>query len=521
MRAAGISTGRSAMESGVAHDSEDGRELLQERLALFGRSLFLLFLGISLLGGVTMKLLGGLPRSHSSPPLHLLAIFGGIGVIWFATRRGGRSRRALTILDAAATILIGVGLGDALCIFHGLLPVELPVTLALTHVLFARAIVVPSDWRRTLWISALAAAPTMGVTVAAGLWKLGASRIADATIAIWCVMAVVMATWTSHVLYRLRRSVREARTLGQYRLEKKIGEGGMGVVFRARHAMLRRPTVVKLLPPEKAGRTNLVRFEREVQLTSQLTSPHTVAVYDFGRTPDGIFYYAMEHLDGVDLDKLVEQQGPQPAARVIHILAQVCEALDEAHAAGLIHRDIKPSNIMLCRQGGVRDVAKVLDFGLVKEVESGDLKVSRAEHLLGTPLYLSPEAITDPESVDGRADLYALGAVGYFLLTGRPVFEGRTLTEVCGHHLLTAPVPPSQRTEEPVPADLERVLLACLEKDRAKRPSGARELRAALLACADARRWTDADAEAASVTAELLLTPQVPPRTLEVSLAER
>ncbi|HWM85796.1 MAG TPA: serine/threonine-protein kinase, partial [Kofleriaceae bacterium] len=188
----------------------------------------------------------------------------------------------------------------------------------------------------------------------------------------WCVVAVVVGLWISRAIRNLRRREGDAWRLGPYTLEDKIGEGGMGIVFRARHAMLRRPTVVKLLPPERAGPSNLARFEREVQLTSQLTSPNTVSVYDFGRTPDGIFYYAMEYLDGVDLQHLIAQGGALPAGRVIHILSQVCRALAEAHGAGLVHRDIKPGNVMLCCQGGLSDVVKILDFGLVKDVAGSD-----------------------------------------------------------------------------------------------------------------------------------------------------
>jgi serine/threonine protein kinase len=254
----------------------------------------------------------------------------------------------------------------------------------------------------------------------------------------------------------------------------------MGVVYKGRHAMLRRPTAIKLLDADKVTDQSIGRFEREVQITSQLTHPNTVAIFDFGRTPEGVFYYAMEYLEGIDLQALVDQYGPQPAGRVIHILRQVCGSLYEAHSTGLVHRDIKPANLMLTRRGGEADVVKVLDFGLVKARED-DPQGGEAQGLAGTPLYMSPEAIQLPNSVDGCSDIYAVGAVGYFLLTGRPVFEAASIMELCNKHVSETPVPPSQRLGKPVPEDLENAILACLEKTRAKRPQTARDLAAASL----------------------------------------
>ena len=215
--------------------------------------------------------------------------------------------------------------------------------------------------------------------------------------------------------FRLRKSVARARRLGQYTLKEKLGEGGMGVVYRAEHEMLRRPTAIKLLPPGKAGEDSLKRFEREVQMTARLTSPHTVSIFDFGRTPDGLFYYVMEYLDGIDLEDLVKQNGPVAPGRAVRILRQVCAALAEAHGIGLIHRDIKPANILLCERGGFPDIAKVLDFGLVREISAASDPRLTAENVLhGTPQYLAPEAIRNEDSIDARSDLYALGAVGLF-----------------------------------------------------------------------------------------------------------
>jgi serine/threonine-protein kinase len=288
--------------------------------------------------------------------------------------------------------------------------------------------------------------------------------------------------------------------------------------------MLRRPTAVKLLPPEKAGQAALERFEREVQLTARLSHPNTVAVFDYGRTPDGVFYYAMEYLDGTNLDTLVREDGPQPPARVAHVLRQVASALVEAHGIGLIHRDVKPENIILCERGGVPDVAKVVDFGLVKDLERGGAALSRADVVQGTPLYLSPEAITAPDRVGAPGDLYALGAVGYYLLTGQHVFGGATLVEVCSHHLHTLPVPPAERLGRPVPASLEALLLSCLEKDPARRPASALALREALGDLAGVGAWSEQ--EARDWWERWRLRPRLPRqggsgRTLEVALEGR
>jgi serine/threonine protein kinase len=242
---------------------------------------------------------------------------------------------------------------------------------------------------------------------------------------------------------------------------------------------------------------SIARFEREVQLTSQLTHPNTIAIYDFGRTPENVFYYAMEYLDGLDLDRLVDLDGPQPPARVVHILRQVCSSLAEAHSKGLIHRDIKPANIILCERGGLCDVVKLVDFGLVKNIESsGDAAVSAANTVTGTPLFMAPEAIRTPDQVDARSDLYAVGVVGYYLVTGQRLFEGESVIEVCSHHLQTPPVRPSERLGKPVPEDLERLILSCLEKEAARRPQDARTLESRLSACECTGSWSGEDARA-------------------------
>jgi eukaryotic-like serine/threonine-protein kinase len=296
------------------------------------------------------------------------------------------------------------------------------------------------------------------------------------------------------IVARLQRQAQkaaiEAKQLGQYRLQEKIGAGAMGVVYKGQHAMLRRPTAIKMLDVDRVNDSSIQRFEREVQITCNLNNPHTVAIYDYGRTPEGVFYYAMEFLDGIDLQTLVDQDGPQPEGRVVNILQQICASLYEAHSMGLVHRDIKPANIMLNRRGAEPDVVKVLDFGLVKALD--DAKES--SDVSGTPLYMSPEAIQTPELVDPRSDLYAVGAVGYFLLTGQTAFSGRTLGELCQQQITAVPDPPSQRLGRAVSPELEHAILACMEKNRAKRPQTARDLATMLGRVAD--RWSLDEAEA-------------------------
>jgi tRNA A-37 threonylcarbamoyl transferase component Bud32 len=294
----------------------------------------------------------------------------------------------------------------------------------------------------------------------------------------------------------VQKAVLAAKQLGQYTLEEKIGAGGMGSVYKARHALLRRPTAVKLLEPDKISEIAIARFEREVQLTSQLNHPNTIAIYDFGRTPEGVFFYAMEYLDGINLENLVAQFGALPAGRVIAILRQVCGSLAEAHGLGLIHRDIKPANIIVNHRGGSADFVKVLDFGLARAIGGeAESRLTAANVMAGTPLYMAPEAIEHPTSVDTAADLYAVGAVAYFLLTGVPVFVGDSLVEICMKHVKTEPAPPSERLGKAVSPRLESIILKCLAKSASDRPLNAHNLDAELSACAGECAWSTADAE--------------------------
>ena len=305
-----------------------------------------------------------------------------------------------------------------------------------------------------------------------------------------------MEEFSVRVIARLRTKVSEARELGQYTLLYKIGEGGMGEVYRATHAMLRRPTAIKILHADRANASTVTRFRREVELTSQLTHPNTIAIYDYGRTPEGVFYYAMEYLPGITVDRLVKEDGAQPEARVVHILRQTAGSLAEAHAVGLIHRDIKPANIMVCERGGQFDVVKVLDFGLVRKMDSQSTALTQINTLTGTPLYLSPEAIQTPNEVDARTDLYALGAVAYFLVTGTHVFSGKNVIEICSQHLHDAPEPPSRRLGREVAPELEQIILHCLAKRREDRPESAIALLDALVAIRRITRWGRSEARA-------------------------
>jgi serine/threonine-protein kinase len=365
-----------------------------------------------------------------------------------------------------------------------------------------RAALVPSPPKWTVLVSAIAAIPVpFGAHFAAErdpTWQVELFPRAAAVVFVsgWCVAGTIAAFAISRVVYGLRAEVKSATRLGQYTLEDKIGEGGMGEVYRARHALLRRPTAVKLLSPERAGAASVKRFEREVQLTSKLTHPNTIAIFDYGHTRDGVFYYAMELLDGLSLHDLCDEDGPQGSARVAHILAQVASALAEAHDVGLIHRDVKPANILLCERGGIPDFVKVLDFGLVKDSseENADPALSSANAIAGTPLYMAPESITRPKGIDARVDLYALGCVGYWLLTARPPFEGASLVEICSHHLHTTPTPPSEVLGRPVDAKLEALVLKCLAKSPAERPASARVLADALREVTAALPWTETEA---------------------------
>jgi serine/threonine-protein kinase len=375
-------------------NSAEATDDLQDRIARFARFALTLSATIFVVARVVdFSKAGGLSINDFVAPNRIAYEFA-LLVLFLAWRRcrGGTpmTKVALERLDAALTIVISTCWG-----MLGWGPgANYPVSLAmpLTHTLIGRSVIVPSTFRRTLWISVGSAVPTVFIIATHGTFVPGAvfDRARVVLAVSWCGVAVAVAVLSSRTLYGLRKQIIDAGKLGQYTLQEKIGEGGMGVVYRATHAMLRRPAAIKLLLREHAGESDVARFEREVQLTSRLAHPNTISIFDYGRTSEGAFYYVMEYLDGMDLERLVEMDGPVAPPRAIHILAQVSGALAEAHALGLIHRDIKPANIVLTERADEPDVVKVVDFGLVRTLErnQGDSGVNTA--IVGTPLYMAP-----------------------------------------------------------------------------------------------------------------------------------
>jgi serine/threonine-protein kinase len=329
--------------------------------------------------------------------------------------------------------------------------------------------------------------------------------------AVWMIfagphfVAVGLAYISARAIYRLGRDVKRAQEMGSYRLVEQLGSGGMGEVWRARHRMLVRPAAVKLIHADALGmdptdaKVMISRFEREAQVTASLQSPHTVELYDFGTTEDGTFYYVMELLEGIDLEKLIRKFGPLPPERVVHVVRQVCASLGEAHRHGLVHRDVKPANVYLCRRAFEYDFVKVLDFGLVKRHTSlptdEDLHLSQTGTILGTPSYMAPEVARGEGPVDGRADLYAVGCLAHWLLTGRLVFEQGTYPAMLLAHASEQASPPSRKTEQSIPAALDATVLSCLEKEPQERVQTAEDLVAQLNQVELETPWTNERAE--------------------------
>src|SRR5919112_1912774 len=464
-------TGRAESESRAVLlerglDTSNGLGFVRERLALQGKTLFLVSFGFYLFLLASMVLAGGAPfLAVVTSPVAVghLAASCTMGLLWLlASRTPARpSVQGLGTLDAVSIVVA--------CGFLSIMTVNdegqiLQVLLALTVTVMLRAILVPSRPSRTVVLSALAFLPTVVVCIARhhptallpGFAAAYQKQYMTLNTVLWSILGTTLATITSRVTYGLRRQVAEANELGQYVLEEKIGGGGMGEVWRARHRLLIRPAAIKLIRPQVSGDPELLlrRFEREARATAALKSPHTVQLYDFGATEDGRLYYVMELLDGLDLDTLVRQYGPLPAERVVHILRQVCSSLQDAHANGLIHRDIKPANIVVSRAGTTFDFVKVLDFGLVKLDTARDtdrelLKLSADDSWSGTPGYMAPEVVLGA-ATDHRVDLYALGCVAYWLLTGTMVFEGENAVQVITQHAQSAPRRPSQRVDRPI-----------------------------------------------------------------------
>jgi serine/threonine-protein kinase len=487
---------------------------------LFWKVMFFITLSSAVIGAIEVA--GG----SSLGPGHLLNLLSALetGFFWWLCRRGNRSLGFSRFMEGEAFVLhavIGAPLvryaAAQFLVDRGLITKEgvlmgdglfLMMAQGGSAMLVAiRAALVPSTPQRTAWVSAWYGVPFL--LAIAFLAPSGSSELTtrplDAEFAwllgmsvmMW-VYAIITCTVISSVIYGLRSEVWEAQQLGQYTLGKKLGEGGMGQVFEAQHGMMRRPSAIKLLKPGEATESSLRRFEHEVQMTARLTHPSNITIFDYGRTRKNVFYYAMELLEGATLQQIVEVGGPLPEGRVTRILDMACGALSEAHDSGLIHRDIKPANIMLCLQGGELDVVKLLDFGLVKDLGMGsDVQLTQADTITGTPQYMAPEAIREASASDARSDIYALGAVAYFLLAGQPLFDGKTVVEICGQHLHEEPRPLSARGQT-IDPDLEALVMACLRKEPEARPQSASELRDRLADCSvtpwtagDARDWWD------------------------------
>jgi eukaryotic-like serine/threonine-protein kinase len=507
-------------------DTSNGLDFVRERLALVAKTLFLVSFAFYLFLLASMVLGGGAPFSavvKSPVGIGHLGASWTVGLLWMLASRVRLSRGGLGLLDAGI-IVPCCSLSFMTWNDEGQI---LQVLLALTVTVMIRAILVPARPARTVVISVLAFLPTVIVCIVRhhptallpGFTAEYQKQYMTLNTILWSALGTTLATITSRVTYGLRKQVAEANELGQYVLEEKIGGGGMGEVWRARHRLLIRPAAIKLIRPEVSGDPELLlrRFEREARATAALKSPHTVQLYDFGTTDDGRLYYVMELLDGLDLDTLVRQYGPLPPERVVHILRQVCSSLQDAHANGLVHRDIKPANVVVSRAGTTFDFVKVLDLGLVKlEADAqrdsgataqrgsgaagqstlgGDGGSHTAGGIAGTPAFIAPEVVLGRADTDHRVDLYALGCVAYWLLTGKLVFEGRNVVELLFHHAHTPAPRPSTRSELPIPASLEDLILECLEKDPAQRPASAEALSTRLNDVSLESEWTVERAE--------------------------
>jgi serine/threonine protein kinase len=360
---------------------------------------------------------------------------------------------------------------------------------------------IPNTWRRCLTATCLLAA-TFLIAVATQALINGVTAVELASLlvypVVWTIVATVIAVFGSYRVSMLERRVYDAQRLGQYRLTRPLGAGGMGEVYLAEHVLLKQPFAIKLLRPDRvADPAVLQRFEREVHAMARLEHWNTVEIYDFGHGADGSFYYVMEYLPGLDLHQLVRSGGPLPAPRAIHVMRQVCAALQEAHQNGLLHRDIKPGNVIVCERAGIYDVAKLLDFGLVKHVRGNadDTTLTQEGMVAGTPAYMSPEQAAGMENADARSDIYSLGAVAYFLLTGRLLFEKDTAMQTLAAHLYEPVTPPGRHRPDLDPT-LESVIMRCLEKKPEERYPDVAALDRALASCPGSGEWTQKDAAA-------------------------
>jgi eukaryotic-like serine/threonine-protein kinase len=425
-------------------------------------------------------------------------------VVWWVARLGKSSpSRLLTLVLCYEVVVCFVVAFTTMWEWYIEKGVVAPLTWAPT-VIVLFPLIMPGPPRRMPTAAVVAAATSPLALLLLDRWgKVAPDADAYFQATLGPAVGVCFAYWGARVVYGLGRQVAAARELGSYRLEERLGQGGMGEVWRARHRMLARPAAIKLIRPSlgDAGPSEEMqrRFEQEAHAIARLRSPHTVELFDYGVATDGAFYFVMELLDGLDADALVRRYGPVPGERAVFVLRQMCHSLSEAESCGLVHRDIKPANIFLCRYGEDHDFVKVLDFGLVKGFDEGAAPgpALTADNVVqGTPAFIAPEQALGGGGVDGRADIYAAGCVAYWLLTGQYVFTGDTAMAILMHHVHTAPIPPSERTGQPIPPALERVVLACLSKNPADRPQTARELSHRLGEVQFPALWSEARARA-------------------------
>lgn len=380
---------------------------------------------------------------------------------------------------------------------------DYPPLALVALILFGAAALLPwrAKYQAALVIESLVAIPVMRLTLDIGTgspgwwsWPVGGpdpeSNALFGAIGVALLGAVSVAV--TRTLYRLHRRVREAEYVGGYRLVEPLGEGGMGTVWLAEHARMCRPSAVKVVTAEPyAGSRVIERFQREIKLASRLDHPHTIEIRDYGRADESTFFFAMEYLVGLDLQRLVDRFGPVEPARSVYILRQVCDSLGEAHDMGIVHRDLKPPNVFITRRGGVCDFVKVLDFGLAREVDpEGQQQITATGAIMGTPQYMAPEAVQGSEGYGPKGDLYSLGCTAYWLLTGAPPFQGDSAEEIMLAHVTQEPIPVTNRSELQIPPGLAEVVMKCLQKDPADRPADVRAIHEAMEAVELEECWS-------------------------------
>jgi hypothetical protein len=490
---------------------------LQEQLPRRLRNVALLYSGAYFLSGLLPDFFNGQLRTTFSSPLHWLPTVASIlaGLVVAALAASPRIPwRTKMHLGLVFEVVGAYGIGAAMYVWAERF-VSTPIVffaigpswVAIWMIVYS--IVVPAPPGRAL-LAMIASVSAPPVLISYSLKHAGLSHIFTPasfflTHIFPYMICVALAYASARIMVTLGAEVSRARELGSYKLLERLGQGGMGEVWKASHQLLTREAAIKFIRPESIHGASpeessrvLRRFELEAQTTASLTSAHTIDLYDFGVSEDGTFYYIMELLEGLDLDLLVRRFGPLPPSRVVHLLTQVCESLEEAHQKGLIHRDVKPANIYVCRSGVQRDFIKVLDFGLVAQrgpVAASELRLTQAEHVMGTPSFMAPEAALG-QTLDGRSDLYGLGCVAYWLVTGREVFEGSNAIEVISKHVSHAPDPPSRHAPGAIPPELDALILSCMEKTPGRRPHSAREVARLLRAVPLPDAWSEERAEA-------------------------